>query len=139
MSLEQTAYVARRSVPARDALQAAIDLLGFDCKLDSSFVPFQSSGFLPCVLNGQASGFEIGFEDAATIQLDFPQLVPTIGNRDVAISLRWGSDMAECASVLIVSAALAHRFAAVVHCHEDDILYSPKQLVDEAYAALNEC
>jgi hypothetical protein len=35
MSLQQTAYVDRASVPKGDALQAAIDALGFDCKLDS--------------------------------------------------------------------------------------------------------
>ena len=107
MSLLQTAYVARESVPQREALQAAVDSLGFDCKVDSSYSPFNSTGFLPCVLNGKESGFEIYFEPAVKRLEDFPHLSEQVGRRDVAITFRWGGDMAECACVLIVSAALA--------------------------------
>ena len=45
----------------RKALQDAIDSLRFDCKIYEGYVPFQSSGFLPCVFNGTESGFEIYF------------------------------------------------------------------------------
>jgi hypothetical protein len=136
MSLLQTAYLERRSVPQRDALQAAIDALGFDCKVDAFYVPFKASGFLPCRLNGNNSGFEIYFEPATELLVQFPQLVATVGSRDTAITFRWGSDMAECACVLIASAALAKSFAAVVHYHDDVLLYSAGQLVQEARSAL---
>jgi len=49
----------------RKALQDAIDSLRFDCKIYEGYVPFQSSGFLPCVFNGTESGFEIYFGTAA--------------------------------------------------------------------------
>ena len=136
MSLQQTAYVARANVPDRAALQAAVDALGFDCKIDAFYVPFQCSGFLPCVLAGSASGFEIYFEAAADVLSDFPNLAGTVGSRDVAITFRWGGDMSECACVLIVSAALAKTFGAIVHYQDDDMVYSAEQLVAEALQAI---
>ena len=136
MSLQQTAYVARSNVPDRAALQAAVDALGFDCKIDTFYVPFQCSGFLPCVLAGSESGFEIYFEAAADVLSDFPNLAGTVGSRDVAITFRWGGDMSECACVLIVSAALAKSFGGIVHYQDDDMLYSADQLGQEAHAAL---
>ncbi len=136
MSLQQTAYVTRANVPDRPALQAAVDALGFDCKIDTFYVPFQCSGFLPCVLAGSESGFEIYFEAAADVLSDFPNLAGTVGSRDVAITFRWGGDMSECACVLIVSAALAKSFGAIVHYQDDDMVYSDEQLVEEARSAL---
>lgn len=136
MSLQQTAYLTRANVPDRTALQAAVDALGFDCKIDAHYVPFQCSGFLPCVLAGIESGFEIYFEPAADVLSDFQHLAPTVGSRDVAITFRWGGDMSECACVLIVSAALAKSFGAVVHYQDDDLLYSADELVAEANSAL---
>jgi hypothetical protein len=136
MSLLQTAYLDRRLVPERDALQAAIDALGFDCKLDAFYVPFKAKGFLPCTLNGDSSGFEIYFEPSTEVLAQFPHLVPTVRSRDAAVTFRWGGDMAECACVLIVSAALAESFSAVVHYHDDDLLFSADELVQEARAAL---
>jgi hypothetical protein len=136
MSLQQTAYVLRSNVPDRVVLQAAIVALGFDCKVDSFYVPFQCSGFLPCFLAGRKSGFEIYFESAQEVLTDVPHLAKSVGSRDVAITFRWGGDMSECASVLIVSAALSSRFGALVHYQDDDMLYSSDQLVEEARAAL---
>ena len=138
MSLEQTAYVVRASVPQREALQAAIDAMGFDCKLHASYMPFVSTGFLPCVLNGKKSGFEIYFEPAADLLQQFSHLSQNVGGRDVAVGFRWGGDMAECACVYIVSAALATSFGAIVHYHDDDMLYSAEQLANEARVALSE-
>ena len=136
MSLEQTAYVAHSCLPDHAALQAAIDALGLDCKVDASYEPLKFRGFLPCVLGGQDSGFEIYFDPAATFLADFPQLIPMVASRDVAITFRWGGDMAECVCVLIVSAALAKSCGAIVHYHDDDIVYSGDELVNEAQAAL---
>src|SRR6516162_8759687 len=136
MSLQQTAFVAGAKLPDRAALQSAVDALGFDCKIDAVYVPSQCSGFLPCVLAGRASGFEVYFESAAEVLLDFPRLAECVGNRDVAITFRWGGDMAECACVLIVSAALATSFDALVHYQDDDLVYTADQLVEQANQAL---
>jgi len=45
--------------------------------------------------------------------------------------------MTECASVLIVSVALARAFDAVVFYQDDEILYTADQLVEEAKAAMD--
>jgi hypothetical protein len=118
------------------ALQSAVDSLGFDCKIDNSYTPFVSVGFLPCTLNGQQSGFEIFFEDSAQVLKDFPHLAAQVGDRSTAVTFRWGGDMAECACVLVVSAALAKSFDAIVHYQDDDLVYSDDQLLEEAHTAL---
>lgn len=123
-------------MPDLSALQGTVDALGFDCKIDAFYVPFQCSGSLPCVLAGSESGFEIHFEAAADVLSAFPNLPGIVGNRDVAITFRWGGDTSECACVLIVSAALAKTFGAIVHYQDDDIVYSGDQLVEEAGVAL---
>ncbi len=138
MSLLLSAYLNKSRVPQLAAWQAAIDQLGFDCKLDRSYTPFLSSGFLPCQLIGMATGFEIYFEspvDTLNIQ---PHLTNIIGTRDTEIILQWGGSMAECACALIVSAALAKEFDAIAYYQDDDLLYSTKQLVEEAAAAFKD-
>ena len=44
--------------------------------------------------------------------------------------------MRECACVLIVSAALAKSFGAVIHYEPDDLVYSEEQLLAEAKQAI---
>lgn len=136
MSLLQTAFIERSRVPDRAKLEESVRSLGFDLTIDEFYRPFDCEGFLPCILKGRKSGFEIYFESPSEAVQSFPYLKAEIGNRDSAISFRWGGDMAECACVLIVSAALAKSFGAVVHYRDDDLLYSPDQLIEEAKGAL---
>jgi len=136
MSMQQTAFLQRAAMPPRPVLQAAIDALGFDLKIDDSYVPFESSGFLPCVLRGKPSGFEIYFGTAAENLALFPHLATVVGSRDATIVFRWGGDLTELACVFIVSAALAKSFDAIVHYQEDDILHETDQLVEEARSIL---
>jgi hypothetical protein len=136
MSLLQIAFVEKSRVPDRAKLEEAVRALGFDLIIDEFYRPFNCSGFLPCVLDGKKSGFEIYFESPDEALQIFPRLKEKIGSRDCAISFRWGGDMTECACVLTVSAALAKAFGAMVHYQDDDLLYSADQLVEEAKGAL---
>lgn len=136
MSLLQTAFVEKSSVPDRAKLEEAARALGFDIAFDEFYRPFDCSGFLPCVLNGKKSGFEIYFESLDDALRNFPRLKEEVGSRDCAICFRWGGDMTECACVLIASAALAKSFGAVVYYQDDDLLYSADQLIEEAKGAL---
>jgi len=138
MAQEQTAYLYRSSIPERLALQAAVDALGFDLKIDESYAPWESQGFLPCRLLQIESGFEIYFDEAMKLLQDFPNLGASVAGRDSAITFRWGGDMRELACVLIVSAALAKGFRAIVHYHGDDMPYSVDQLIQDATAVLRE-
>ena len=136
MSQSQTAFKGKSRVPDRVALEEAVRALGFDLAIDEFYRPFECSGFLPCVLKGRKSGFEMYFESPEGVLQSFPHFKNEIGNRDCAIGFRWGGDMAECACVLIVSAALAKNFGAVVHYQDDDLIYTAQQLVDEAQSVL---
>ena len=132
MALEQHVFLQKEVVPSGENWQVAITQLGFDLQLDPELKPFEDSGFLPCTLVGMDTGFEIYYEPAAELLTAYPQLKKRTGARDYAISFRWGGDMAECACVMIVSAALANSFDAVVYYPEDDLLYSSDDLVREA-------
>jgi hypothetical protein len=138
MSLLQIAFVEKSRVPDRAKLEEAIRALGFDLTIDEFYRPFDCSGFLPCVLKGKKSGFEIYFESPDEALQSFPRLKDEIGSRDCAISFRWGGNMAECACVIIVSAALAKNFGAVVHYQDDDLLSSAEELLEEANAVLKD-
>ncbi len=138
MSLLQTAFLEKPRVPDRAKLEEAIHTLGFDLSIDDYYRPFNCSGYLPCVLNGKNSGFEIYFESPDDMVQAFPHLQKEIGSRDCAISFRWGGDMTECACVLIVGAALAKNFGAIIHYEADDLLYSAEQLIEDAKSVLRE-
>ncbi len=137
MARAQTAFLARRDVPSRQSLQQAIDGLKFKLVLDDGYAPFKSSGYLPCTWDGEDAGFDLKFQevDKAT-QSEKVQAV--LGDRDVAIALRWGGDPREMVSALVVSAALAKNFDALVHDPDRDQLYSADDLVGKARAAASE-
>ena len=128
MAKTQTAFLERARVPARAALQEAIKDLKFRLTLDDAYIPFESSGYLPCTLDGEDAGFDIRFADGtgevSAVQLD---------GRDVSIVFRWGGDPREYASAMIVSAALADRFGALVHRPEG--LLEADKLIKEARKA----
>jgi hypothetical protein len=136
VSLLQIAFLEKSHVPDRAKLENAIKSLGFDLDIDAFYQPFDALGFLPCVLNGKTSGFEIYFGTPDESLQVFPHLEKEIGSRNCAIIFRWGGDMLECACVLIVSAALAKSFGAVVHYPDDDFLYSTEQLIEEARSTM---
>lgn len=111
MSNTQYAFLMKGKVPNRDALQASIDSLRFDLKLDPSFTPFTDSGFSPCVLNGIGDvGFEVAYQEARELD-DLGQIA---GNNDFCISMTWHGSMKDCATAMIVSCALAKDFGAVI-------------------------
>jgi hypothetical protein len=138
MSLEQYAFLKRDDVPTVSEWQSAIDEIGFDFKLDPELKPHEDSGFLPCILEGKESGFEIYYETANETLKIFPQLKDKIESRDYVISFRWGGDMAECASVLIASIALSKFFNAIIYYANDDMFYTTEELITEANVALSE-
>jgi hypothetical protein len=131
----QTAFMNRSKVPIRKALQESIMGLQFKLTIDESYVPFECAGYIPCTLDGEDAGFEIKFSDSSTCLGDMPALQTPIGDRDTAITLRWGGDPRERVSAIIVSAVLAQSFDALVHCENDGAIHTPDQLLNEARAA----
>jgi hypothetical protein len=102
--------------------------------VDDGYLPFESSGYLPCTLEGEDSGFNIRFQDVDEAAL--PEKVKAeIGDRNIAIAFKWGGDKREFVSVMAVCAALAKNFGAIVHVPDDDLLYSTEDLLAKAKKA----
>lgn len=136
MPRSQTAFLNRKDVPTREALQKAIEGLKFKLTLDDSYVPFKTSGYLPCTLDGEDAGFDIRFQEV-DVQAQSPALQSQIGGRDTAIAFRWSGDVRELASAMIVCAALATSAGAIVHDPDGDVVYDPQQLIAKARKAVN--
>jgi len=135
MARSQTAFLNRGDVPARQALQQAIDNLKFKLTLDDAYAPFKTSGYLPCTLEGEDAGFDIRFQEVGA-QDRSPALQSKIGQKDAAIAFRWSGDVRELASATIVCAALAKTFGAIVHDPDADVVYDADQLIKKARAAV---
>jgi len=138
MAKSDIAYLERNRVPDRQALQAALKGLRFPLTVDDGYVPFESSGYLPCTLDGEDAGVDIRFSDSATLLAEYPQLQAAVGSRDAAIMLRWGGDPRERASALMLAATLAHSFDARVQSQQDDTLLAPEALLIEARQRFSE-
>ncbi len=126
MARHYTIYLNRDHFPKRAGLQAAIKALGFKLTLEEDYVPFVSSGYLPCTLDGEDAGFTLRFHT-----------VEETSGCDGAATLQWSGDPREQASVIMVAAALAHEFGALVH-DADDNMTSTDALLAEAEKVLAE-
>ena len=131
-----SAILRRDRVPSHAAFQSAIDATGFDLKLDACYSPLVSEGFHPCKFGDRETGFEIMWQPMEEIREAFPHLMDEIGDRDVCLTFILHSDMMECAAAMMASAALAREFDAFVLYQDDELVYTPDQLVEEARTAL---
>ena len=115
MSNTQFAFLKRSDVPARSALQSSIDSLGFDLQLDPDLNLLTDSGFSPCVLNGVPDvGFELSLDSTQDMIRDNDFFSAFAGESDICIAMSWRGSMKDCASVMIVSCALAKDFGAII-------------------------
>jgi len=131
MPFLQTAFLRKRTIPDRDALERAAADLGFDLVLTDFYQPFKSTGYHPCRINGSSSGFQLSFKHAADIAVRNPNLASRIGARDAAMEFRWTGKPGELASVMILCAALVSQFDALVN-YNDEKWQSMDDLLGEA-------
>lgn len=114
-----------------------VKALGFDFSIDEEYQPYDTEGFLPCKLNGQSTGFELYFNDAASMLAGFPQLEAVVGPRDCALLFSWGGNWLEFACIQLTTAALLKNCNAVIHNQDDDIFYtSVEELLTSAQEAI---
>lgn len=132
MARSLTAFLRRADVPARDALQPALEALKLKLTLDDGYVPLKSSGYLPCTLDGEDAGFTIRFHDVDAALEALPNLKAALDGRDVAVDFKWSGDVREKVSALGVCAALAKSFDALVHDSAEDKLLTATALVSQA-------
>jgi hypothetical protein len=136
VSLEMILFLEKSRIPERAALQNAVDSLGLPFQFYPTLDLVNDSGFSPSSIKGASSGFEIYSQSAQEVLPDYPQMRETVGARDWAITLRWGSRMSECACVLAASAAMVKQCDAIAYYPADDITCTLKTLVDEFQGCL---
>lgn len=132
MARALTAFLRRSDVPARDALQPALDALKLKLTLDDGYVPLKSSGYLPCTFDGEDAGFNIRFHDVDADLDALPNLKAALDGRDVAVDFKWSGDVREKVSALGVCAALAKSFGAVIHDTAGDKVLGADKLIAQA-------
>lgn len=132
MSMTRSAILSRSDVPSHSGLKEAIKGLKFQLAVDESYVPMESSGYLPCTINGEDSGINIRFESAAAYLAKFPGAQAQAGERETLITLRSEGDPREDVCVLMIAAILAQNFGAIVHDPKKDVMYSAEKLISQA-------
>lgn len=136
MSVELYAFIQRSDVPGQKEWQTSLNALEVPMLLDPKLQPFSDSGYSPCTLLGQGSGFEIYFAKSVGYLTEFLNL--NVGNRDTVIAFRWGGDLFECACAMGASLALASSHNAIVYYPDDDLVYSVDELKRGTFALLEE-
>jgi hypothetical protein len=115
-----------------------VSALKLGLTLDDGYAPFKTSGYLPCTLDGEDAGFDLRFKDVTAADLAAtPTVQSNVGDRDAAMSFKWGGDPREQAAAYGVCAALAKNFGAVVQQGDADVLLSFEGLLAKAQAALD--
>ncbi|WP_374547083.1 hypothetical protein [Rhodoblastus sp.] len=110
MARALTAFLKREAVPARKALQGALDPLGFKVVLDDDYIPLKSKGYIPCALDGEDAGFDLRFQEVeAEARAKYGLAEDAVG-----MAIRWGGDPREELAALAVLVALALDFGALV-------------------------
>jgi hypothetical protein len=128
-------YTFLESLPDRQSWQSAIDQTGYNLKLDPDLDVAHDEGFVPCLIVGKSSGFELYATPASEVLRDYLSLKSAVGARSHALCFRWGGDLAECACVMGASLALVRRFGAVAYYPPDDLVYDAEGLEED----LREC
>lgn len=138
MSLEMHAFVEKDRLPARAAWQAAIEQLRYPLRLDPELDLSTASGFSPCILDGNESGFDLYLDRVAEIAEAYPHIRDRISRCTWAVSFRWGGDLRECACVSAAAAALIQCAGALVYYPEDDLWYGAEELRKDFEACVSE-
>ena len=134
--MEMVAFIHSEKLPNRQQWQDAIDAHKVPLVLDPELDLATDSGFSPCKLRGELSGFELDIEKVADLAGD-PQRL-SIGDRDVAIIFTWGSRLAEGACVTGATLALASSCDAVIYYSDDDQILSQNELKNDLAQLLQE-
>jgi len=137
MSQTQFAFLKKDAVPTKDQLQASLDSLGFDLKIDPEWTPFEDEGFSPCILKGESDiGFEVYYEPTADLleDDDDEEFARIIGSNDYSIYMCWGGSFKDCMSVLMVSIALAKDFGATISYQGES-----EESIEGMQAGIEEC
>ena len=104
VSVDLIVYLRRSAMPTPTAWQHAITTAGFPVEMDIDFDPDTFSGFLPCKLRGEQSGFEYfagPLSEVERAEVDAP------AGSDFSVTLVTHSDLREFACSVAACSATA--------------------------------
>jgi len=104
MSYDLVVYLQRSNMPTPAAWHSSMVAAGFPVALDTDFDVDAFSGFLPCPVNGEISGFEYY---ASTVSPEDARELGLGPDTDFSVQLRIGSQPLELVSALAASSVLA--------------------------------
>lgn len=137
MSIELHVLLFGAAIPDRRRWQEAIDLIGLPVVLDNELDLPVTTGFRPCIVSGQPSGFEISLDAVPELLAQYQQLQGNAANARIAVSFRFGGDLGECACALAAAAGLLKICPGVAYSPDDDVFYTPEALEDECRQCLS--
>ncbi len=137
MSIEIHAFIRSKSIPSRDAWQRSIASLDLALELDKELDPLHNIGYVPCLLRGQSSGFELYLDDAGELLAYYPHRLNELAGLDKSLTFRLSSDLTECACATAAAVALVSNHGAIVYdpggdrlyVGEDDLLGEARELI----------
>ena len=107
-------------MPTPEQWQQAIAKNGFELRLDHGFDPFVFTGFLPCSLSGNVTGFEYYFSVKEDIAGPETYLAAATAQFDSVVSFVWGGNFREAAAVMMAAGSLADSCPSLMHDPQDD-------------------
>lgn len=134
--MSMSLYVLVSTLPNHASWQAGISRLNLNVELDPDLQVHADTGFSPCVVAGQAAGFELYVDSVSELIGDFPMLAEYAADRPHALSLAWGSSMADCACALAAAAGLARGCGGMVYSSDEDVICTVDELVQQAAEAV---
>jgi hypothetical protein len=102
--------------------------LGLPVVLDDTLALPHTTGYRPCRIRGEESGFELFVDTGAALLAHYPGLKGRVTPTAKIISFRWGGDLLEGACAMAAAAALLQQWQAIVYYPEDDVFYDLDRL-----------
>ena len=129
MSYDLVVYLKRKNMPTPSAWQSAIVDAGFPVVLDTDFDIDSFSGFLPCPVNHEISGFEYYPSKPSSEELSELNLASDV---DFSILFCIGSRPLELVSVFAASSVLAAISGGSLSDPQSGELITPNNVVSWA-------
>lgn len=127
MSVDVYAFWTGHLKANKEALQAALEALGFQARVLHEFN--EAEAFWPIDLNGFKTGVEIYLFDDLK---DFPEVADKLEGRDHAALFTFGSNSAEAGTALAVAAALTKVSNALIYDPQSSEFLSMERAVADA-------
>ena len=112
MSLELILVFALTAPPSTSNLQAALERHNIPIRFAQTNDLHKHTGFLPLNYETKKTGFYVTQLTYKELLSDYPEAKLTTGVARSVISLSWGADFLQCASVFQVASVLVSEFGA---------------------------